>query len=348
MSTVQIGDRLLHYRIVGKIGEGGMGHVYQAEDTKLGRLVALKFLPPETISNQTAKRRLIQEARAASALNHPNIVTIYSIDEKDGLDFIVMEYVPGETLKEFVQRGAIAFPQVLEIGEQVADALSAAHSLKIIHRDIKPANILLTARGQAKVLDFGLAKMIRPLPEEIDKEAPTMADLTGAGTILGTICYMSPEQTRGEPLDERSDIFSLGCVLYEAATGKLPFSGPSILSTLHEIAAVEHSAPSAVKPDLPGDFDLVIGRALAKDRGLRYSSVTEFKDALRNLQGASQQIFSGFASAPEVAESESASFVGREPELKKLGEFLRQTFEGNGRIVFITGEPGIGKTSLTD
>src|SRR5437660_4921264 len=165
MSTFQIGDRLLHYRIVGKIGEGGMGHVYQAEDTKLGRLVALKFLPPETVRDDKAKQRLMREARAASALNHPNIVTIYSIDEQDGLDFIVMEYVSGETLKEVVQRGAITFPQVLEIGEQIADALAAAHSLKIIHRDIKPANILLTGRGQAKVLDFGLATVILPLPE---------------------------------------------------------------------------------------------------------------------------------------------------------------------------------------
>jgi serine/threonine protein kinase/tetratricopeptide (TPR) repeat protein len=350
MSSFQQGDTLLHYRIVGKIGEGGMGHVYQAEDKKLGRMVALKFLPPETISNQTAKRRLIQEARAASALNHPNIVTIYSIDEHDGLDFIVMEYVPGETLKDAVQRGAIEFPQVLEIGEQVADALAAAHSLKIIHRDIKPANILLTARGQAKVLDFGLAKVMRSLAEEIDKEAPTMHDLTGEGAILGTISYMSPEQTRGEALDERSDIFALGCVLYEAATGKLPFSGPSILSVLHEIAAVEHPAPSTVKPDLPTGFDQAIGRALAKEKELRYSSATEFKAALRNLRGVSAEIFSGFAAIPGTAVSEglSESFVGREPELKKLGESLRQAFQSNGKIVFITGEPGIGKTTLTD
>src|SRR3989442_14940 len=349
MSSFQIGDSLLHYRIVSKIGEGGMGHVYQAEDTKLGRLVALKFLPPETVSDQTAKRRLIQEARAASALNHPNIVTIYSIDEQDGLDFIAMEYVQGETLKEVMQRGAIGFDQVLAIGEQVADALAAAHSLKIIHRDIKPANILLTPRGQAKVLDFGLAKVIRSLSEEIDKEAPTMHDLTGEGAILGTISYMWPEQTRGEVLDERSDISSLACVLYEAATGKLPFSGPSLLSTLHEIAAVEHPAPSTINPDLPRNFDQIIGQALAKDRDRRYSSASEFREALRNLRGASLAI-SGFAALPEpaVAEADSASFVGREPEFKKLSEFLRQTFEGSGRIVFVTGEPGIGKTTLTD
>ena len=163
MSIFQPGETLLHYRIVGKIGEGGMGHVYQAEDAKLGRMVALKFLPPDTIKDDKAKRRLMQEARAASALNHPNIVTIHSIDEQDGLDFIVMEYVQGETLKQIVQRGAMPFPQVLEIGLQVADALAAAHSLKIIHRDIKPANILLTPRGQAKVLDFGLAKVIRAI-----------------------------------------------------------------------------------------------------------------------------------------------------------------------------------------
>src|SRR5438132_1402023 len=311
MSIFRAGQTLLHYRIVGKIGEGGMGHVYQAEDAKLGRMVALKFLPPDTIKDDKAKRRLMQEARAASALNHPNIVTIHSIDEQDGLDFIVMEYVQGETLKQIIQRGAMAFTQVLEIGDQVADALAAAHSLKIIHRDIKPANILLTARAQAKVLDFGLAKVIRSLSEEIDKEAPTMHDLTGKGAILGTISYMSPEQTRGEALDERSDIFSLGCVLYEAATGKLPFSGPSILSTLHEIAVVEHPAPSTLKTDLPPEFDRVIGRALAKKREHRYSSATEFEDALRHLRGASSESFSGFAAAREASEPDP-SFVGRE------------------------------------
>ena len=349
MSILQPGETLLHYRIVGKIGEGGMGHVYQAEDTKLGRMVALKFLPPDTIRDEKAKQRLMREARAASALNHPNIVTIFSIDEQDGLDFIVMEYVQGETLKEVVQRGAISYSLVLEVGEQVADALAAAHSLKIIHRDIKPANILLTTRGQSKVLDFGLAKVIRPLPEEIDKEAPTMADLTGAGAILGTIAYMSPEQTRGEPLDHRSDIFSLGCVLYEAATGKLPFSGPSLLSVMHEIAAVEHPAPSTVKTDLPREFDQAVGRALAKNKELRYSSAMEFKEVLRNLRGASVEIFSGFPAMPGAAVSEGPSdFVGREPELKTLGELLRKTFEGSGKIVFITGEPGIGKTTLTE
>ena len=291
----------------------------------------------------------MQEARAASALNHPNIVTIHSIDEQDGLDFIVMEYVQGETLKQIVQRGAMPFPQVLEIGLQVADALAAAHSLKIIHRDIKPANILLTPRGQAKVLDFGLAKVIRSLPEEIDKEAPTMADLTGAGAILGTISYMSPEQTRGEALDERSDIFALGGVLYEAATGKLPFSGPSILSIMHEIASVEQPAPSSVKTDLPREFDQVIARAVAKDKNLRYASATEFKEALRNLRAVSAEIFLSFTTTPGAAVSQGPSdFVGREPELKRLGELLRRTFEGSGGIIFITGEPGIGKTTLTE
>ena len=349
MSIFQPGETLLHYRIVGKIGEGGMGHVYQAEDAKLGRMVALKFLPPDTIKDDKAKRRLMQEARAASALNHPNIVTIHSIDEQDGLDFIVMEYVQGETLKQIVQRGAMPFPQVLEIGLQVADALAAAHSLKIIHRDIKPANILLTPRGQAKVLDFGLAKVIRSLPEEIDKEAPTMADLTGAGAILGTISYMSPEQTRGEALDERSDIFALGGVLYEAATGKLPFSGPSILSIMHEIASVEQPAPSSVKTDLPREFDQVIARAVAKDKNLRYASATEFKEALRNLRAVSAEIFLSFTTTPGAAVSQGPSdFVGREPELKRLGELLRRTFEGSGGIIFITGEPGIGKTTLTE
>ena len=350
MSSFQPGETLLHYRIAGKIGEGGMGHVYQAEDTKLGRLVALKFLPPETTRDEKAKRRLLQEARSASALNHPNIVTIYSIHEHDGLDFIVMEYVDGESLKRLFERGAMALPQLLDIGAEVADALAAAHALGIIHRDIKPANILVTQRGHAKVLDFGIAKMVKPLMETIGREAPTMAMLTDEGTILGTVAYMSPEQTRGEALDSRSDIFSLGCVLYEGTTGKPPFSGPSLLAIMHEIAAVNPPPASNIRPDLPLEFDVILERALGKEQAYRYSTASELADALRMLRGVPSASLSGISVASEEvpAESEPRAFVGREAELKKLDYFLQQAVHGSGRVVFITGEPGIGKTALAD
>ena len=212
MSSVDPERALLHYRIISKIGQGGMGQVYKAEDTKLGRHVALKLLAPEATQNDTARRRLLKEAQSASSLNHPNIVTIHAIEEAEGQDFIVMEYVEGETLKAYIERsGALPLTILLDIGIQVADALDAAHAIGLIHRDIKPANILITPRGQAKVADFGLAKTVRP--SHIDFEAPTLVELTDAGTILGTVAYMSPEQTRGETLDLRSEIFSLGSVL---------------------------------------------------------------------------------------------------------------------------------------
>jgi serine/threonine protein kinase/tetratricopeptide (TPR) repeat protein len=350
VSHLQPGQTLIQYRILGKIGQGGMGEVYKAEDTRLGRSVAIKVLPEETTQDEKAKRRFLQEARSASSLNHPNIVTIHSIDEADGLDFIVMEYVEGENLKAIIAQGSLELSRLLDVGIQVSDALAAAHSVGIIHRDIKPENILITTRGQAKVLDFGLAKMIRPSAEMVDTEAPTVAELTGSGVVLGTISYMSPEQTRGEVLDARSDIFSLGCVLYEAATGKQPFGGPSRLSIMHEIAAVDPAPPSRIKPELPREFDVIIERALAKEKERRYSSARDLTDALKVLRGTSEMSLSGAAVASEwaLSRTESDSFVGREPEMRRLEEFLRQAIEGSGRIVFITGEPGIGKTALAD
>src|SRR5205807_1491007 len=299
--------------------------VYKAEDMKLGRPVAIKLVSGEDAADDKSKRRLLQEARSASALSHPNIVTIHSIDNQDGLDFIVMEYVEGETLKARIERGALALPELLDLGIQLAEALAAAHSLGVIHRDIKSANVLITSRGQAKVLDFGLAKMLRPLPELIDKEAPTITDLTGAGIVMGTVAYMSPEQTRGETLDARSDVFSLGCVLYEAATGKVPFSGPSVLAILHEIAAGQVTPPTRIRRDLPRQLDLIIDRALAKKKEERYSSAAELADGLRTLRAATSAGFPGLSMVmPEVETGpESESFVGREPEMKKLVDLLR-------------------------
>lgn len=287
MSSIEPGHQILHYRIVEKIGEGGMGEVYKAEDLKLGRQVAVKLLPSGSHGDQNAKSRFIQEARAASALNHPNIVTIHSIEQASGYDFIVMEHVEGKTLKSLIENGAIEVSKLLDIGAEVADALFVAHSSGFIHRDIKPSNILVTARGQAKILDFGLAKAVGIADRPVSGEF-TVSQLTKAGMILGTVSYMSPEQTRGESLDFRTDIFSLGAVLYEAATGKAPFNGPSILSILHEIATVEPPSPSTISQNVPQGLDSIIQRALAKNKEQRYSSAAEFAEALRSLRFANR------------------------------------------------------------
>ena len=352
MSSVEPERQLLHYRIINKLGEGGMGQVYKAEDTKLGRHVAVKLLAPDATRDANAKRRLLSEAQSASSLNHPNIVTIYAIEEVDGLDFIVMEFVEGENLTaHLASHGALPLKSLLDIGIQVADALEAAHSIGLIHRDIKPANILITPKGVAKVADFGLAKMVRFSSEEIDREAQTLAaNLTGPGIVLGTAAYMSPEQTRGETLDARSEIFSLGAVLYEAATRTRAFSGPSVLSIMHAIAAIDPQPPSKVRPDLPREFDLIMERALAKEKSSRYSSAIEVAEALRSLRASLTGTWSGLPIVydADLIDRSLPSFVGREPEMRKLESLLQHAIEGAGRVVFITGEPGIGKTSLSD
>ena len=284
---MESGRTILHYRILQKIGQGGMGEVYKAEDLKLERQVALKLLTSTGVEDPKAKRRLLQEARAASALNHPNIVTIHSIEQAEGLDFIVMEYVEGETLKSIIEKAPLDVSRLLDLGSQVADALFAAHSAGFIHRDIKPANIMVTPRGQAKILDFGLAKLVQIADQNLSSDQ-TLSRLTKTGMIVGTVAYMSPEQTRGETLDARTDIFSLGCVLYQAATGKVPFGGPSVLSVLHEIATKDPPMPSTVSRELPEGLDLIFKRALAKDKEQRYSSAAEFAQALRSLRFANR------------------------------------------------------------
>ena len=352
MSSAEPERLLLHYRIINKIGAGGMGEVYKAEDTKLGRHVALKLLSPDTTSDATAKRRLLSEAQSASALNHPNIVTIYAIEEAEGVDFIVMEFVEGETLTAHLAlNGALPLTSLLDIGVQIADALNAAHSIGLIHRDIKPANILITPKGVVKVTDFGLAKMVRFSSEQIDREALTLAaNLTGPGIVVGTAAYMSPEQTRGETLDVRSEIFSLGSLLYEAATRTRAFNGPSVLSIMHAIAAIDPAPPSKLRPELPREFDLIIERALAKEKTERFTSANEMAEALRSLRASTTGTWAGLPIVydSDLIDSSVPSFVGREPEMRKLDSLLKHAFEGSGRVVFITGEPGIGKTSLSD
>ena len=281
-----IGQTVSHYKVTEKLGQGGMGVVYKALDTRLDRYVAVKILPTESVSDAERRRRFVQEAKAASALNHPNIVTVHDLDSSGDVNFIVMEYVDGRTLDRLIGGKGIKLNEALGYAVQMADALSRAHSAGIIHRDLKPSNVMITACGTVKILDFGLAKLTEPA--EPDEQGATISadskPCTEEGTIVGTAAYMSPEQAEGKKIDARSDIFSFGSVMYEMLTGRRPFRGESRAATLASIINQEPKAPRELVGDLPEEVERVLLRCMRKDPRRRWQHMDDLATVLQDLK----------------------------------------------------------------
>ena len=333
-----IGQTISHYKILSKLGEGGMGVVYKAQDLKLQRPVALKFLPSSSLGNEEAKARFLREARAAAALQHPNICTVYEIDEADGQTFIAMACLEGDELTKSIEKGPLSVERLLEIAIQVARGLQEAHGKGVVHRDIKPANIMDTTSGQAVLMDFGLAQL-----------ASAASKLTREGTTVGTSAYMSPEQTTGEKLDHRTDIWALGVVLYEMATGQAPFQGHYEQAILYSILNEEPEPITAIRTGVPPELERITNKCLAKRAEERYQNVSDLLADLSALKSAAE---SGEGQPPEPLETQPPkprrAFVGREEETAELGQLLESARLGHGSLVLIGGEPGVGKTRLCE